>query len=146
MKLSPNFWLHEFTRSQTAARHGIDNTPNDIQLEHLKILAKGMESVRTALDNMPIIITSGFRCQDLNDRLGSKRTSYHLLGLAADFVCNRYASVDRVFAVIHESDIQYQQLIREYDSWVHIAFPKPGEDPKRQSLIIDNEGTRIYNP
>ena len=61
MKLSPNFWLHEFTSSQTAARHGIDNTPNDMQLEHLKILAKGMESVRTTLDNMPITITSGYR-------------------------------------------------------------------------------------
>jgi len=144
MKLSENFSLIEFTRSQTASRHGIDNTPNEEQLENLKTLAKGLEDVRTKLDNNPINISSGFRCEDLNDRLGSKRTSRHILGLAADFTCDRYDSVGRVFEVLADSSIEFDQLILEYDSWIHISFPKEGEDPKRQVLIIDKNGAHFY--
>jgi len=144
MKLSEHFSLIEFTRSQTASRHGIDNTPNEEQLENLKTLAKGLEDVRTKLDNNPINISSGFRCQDLNDRLGSKRTSRHILGLAADFTCDRYNNVGRVFEVLADSSIEFDQLILEYDSWIHISFPKEGEQPERQVLIINKEGVHFY--
>jgi len=146
MRLSEHFTLSEFTRSQIASRNGIDNTPNEEQLENLKILAKGMELVRTKLDSLPIIISSGFRCEALNDLLGSKRTSQHIRGLAADWTCDRYAHVARVFEVIAESSIPFDQLILEYDSWIHISFPPEGEDPRRQVLVIDREGARIYNP
>ena len=129
-----------------AKRHGIDNTPNDMQLENLKTLAKGMELVRTKLDSLPIIISSGFRCEALNDMLGSKRTSQHIRGLAADWTCDRYAYVARVFEVIAKSSIPFDQLILEYDSWIHISFPPEGEEPRRQVLVIDREGARIYNP
>ena len=144
MRLSDHFTLIEFTRSQTASRHGIDNTPNEEQLENLKTLAKGLEDVRTKLDNNPINISSGFRCQDLNDRLGSKRTSRHILGLAADFTCDRYDSVGRVFEVLADSSIEFDQLILEYDSWIHISFPKKGDKAKRQVLIIDKNGAHFY--
>jgi len=146
VKLSQNFSLLEMTRSQLAARHNINNKPNDIQLENLKTLAKGMELVRTKLDSLPIIISSGFRCEALNDLLGSKRTSAHISGLACDFTCDRYSHVGRVFEVLAESSIPYQQLIYEFSSWIHIAFPPEGEEPRRQTLVIDREGTRIYNP
>jgi len=146
VRLSEHFTLEEMTRSQLAARHGIGNTPNDMQLENLKTLAKGMELVRTKLDSLPIIISSGFRCEALNDLLGSKRTSAHIAGLACDFTCDRYSHVGRVFEVLAESSIPYQQLIYEYSSWIHIAFPLEGEEPRRQTLVIDREGTRIYNP
>ena len=146
MRLSEHFTLEEMTRSQLAVRHGIDNTPNDMQLENLKTLAKGMELVRTKLDSLPIIISSGFRCEDLNDLLGSKRTSAHIAGLACDFTCDRYSHVGRVFEVLAESSIPYQQLIYEYSSWIHISFPVEGEEPRRQTLVIDREGARIYNP
>jgi len=142
VKLSQNFSLLEMTRSQLAARHGIDNKPNDMQLENLKILAKGMELVRTQLDSMPIIVSSGFRCEDLNDKLGSKRTSQHILGLACDFTCDRYAHVDRVFEVIAESSIPFDQLILEHQSWIHISFSIKEEDARRQVLIIDKYGVR----
>ena len=144
MKLSEHFTLIEFTRSQTASRHGIDNTPNEEQIENLKTLAKGLELVRTKLNNNPINISSGFRCQDLNSRLGSKRTSRHTLGLAADFTCDRYDDVTGVFTVLADSSIEFDQLILEYDSWIHISFPKEGEDPKRQVLIIDKNGVHFY--
>lgn len=133
------------TRSQLAARHGIINKPNDMQLENLKTLAKGMELVRTKLDSLPIIISSGFRCEALNDLLGSKRTSQHIRGLACDWTCDRYAHVARVFEVIAESSIPFDQLILEYDSWIHISFPEEGTEPRRQTLVIDREGARIYN-
>lgn len=142
MRLSEHFTLIEFTRSQTASRYGIDNTPNEEQLENLKTLAKGLEDVRTKLDSNPINISSGFRCEALNDRLGSRRTSRHILGLAADFTCDRYGDVKRVFNVLKDSSIGFDQLILEYDSWIHISFPKKGEEPRRQILIIDKEGAR----
>ena len=146
MRLSEHFTLEELCRSQLAARHGIINKPNDIQLENLKTLAKGMELVRTKLDSLPIIISSGFRCEDLNDLLGSKRTSQHIRGLACDFTCDRYAHVGRVFEVLAASSIPYDQLIYEFSSWIHVSFPPEGEDPRRQTLVIDREGARIYNP
>jgi zinc D-Ala-D-Ala carboxypeptidase len=142
VKLSQNFSLLEMTRSQLAARHGIDNKPNDIQLENLKTLAKGMELVRTKLDSLPIIVSSGFRCEALNDLLGSKRTSAHIAGLACDFTCDRYAHVGRVFEVLAKSSIPYQQLIYEYSSWIHVAFPPEGEEPRRQVLTIDKSGVK----
>jgi len=146
VRLSEHFTLEEMTRSQTASRHGIINKPNDMQLENLKTLAKGMEFVRTKLDSLPIIVSSGFRCEALNDMLGSKRTSQHIRGLACDFTCDRYAHVTRVFEVIAESSIPFDQLILEYDAWVHISFPEEGTEPRRQVLVIDREGARIYNP
>jgi len=146
VRLSEHFSLEEMCRSQLAERNGIMNKPNDIQLENLKTLAKGMELVRTKLDSLPIIVSSGFRCEALNDLLGSKRTSAHIRGLAADFTCDRYAHVARVFDVLATSSIPFDQLIYEFSSWIHISFPPEGEEPRRQVLVIDREGTRIYNP
>jgi zinc D-Ala-D-Ala carboxypeptidase len=142
VRLSEHFTLAEMTRSQMAKRHGIDNTPNDMQLENLKTLAKGMELVRTKLDSLPIIISSGFRCEALNDLLKSKRTSKHIAGLACDFTCDRYSHVERVFDVIRESSIPFDQLILEYNSWIHIAFPVEGDEPRRQVLTIDKSGVK----
>src|SRR6056300_86979 len=144
MKLTDNFKLYEFTRSQIASRHGIDNTPNEEQIENLKTLAKGLEDVRTKLGGNPINISSGFRCEALNDKLGSKRTSRHIRGLAADFTCDRYADVDRVFEVLADSSIPFHQLILEYDSWIHISFPEKGEEPSKQILVIDKKGVHFY--
>ena len=146
MKLSEHFSLEEMTRSQIALRHGIINQPNDIQLENLKTLAKGMELVRTKLDSLPITISSGFRCEALNDLIRSKRTSQHIMGLSCDWTCDRYAHVRRVFEVIAESSIPFDQLILEYNSWIHTSFPAEGIEPRRQVLVINHEGTRIYNP
>ena len=145
MKLSKHFTLKELTRSQTASRHGIDNTPNEEQKDKLKTLAKGLEDVRTKLGGNPINISSGFRCEALNDRLGSKRTSRHILGLAADFTCDRYGDVDDVFSVLADSSIEFDQLILEYDAWIHISFPKEGDKALRQILIIDKNGVH-YAP
>jgi len=142
-RLTPHFTLEEFTFSQTAARKGIDNTPHEGILDNLCILANGMEDVRNLL-NAPIHISSGYRCIELNDLLGSKRTSQHTQGLACDFTSNAYGSPQIIFADIISSDIRYDQLILEFDRWIHISFVEDGGTPRKQALIINGEGAMIY--
>ena len=142
-RLTPHFTLEEFTFSQTAARKGIDNTPHEGILDNLCILANGMEDVRNLL-NAPIYVSSGYRCPELNDLLGSKRTSQHTQGLACDFTSNAYGSPQIIFADIISSDIRYDQLILEFDRWIHISFVEDGGTPRKQALIINGEGAMIY--
>jgi len=144
-RLTPHFTLEEFTFSQTAARKGIDNTPHEGILDNLCILANGMEDVRNLL-NAPIHVSSGYRCPELNDLLGSKRTSQHTKGLACDFTSNAYGSPQIIFADIISSDIRYDQLILEFDRWIHISFVEDGGTPRKQALIINGEGAMIYQP
>ena len=144
-RLTPHFTLEEFTFSQTAARKGIDNTPHEGILDNLCILANGMEDVRNLL-NAPIHVSSGYRCPELNDLLGSKRTSQHTQGLACDFTSNAYGSPQIIFADIISSDIFYDQLILEFDRWIHISFVEDGGTPRKQALIINGEGAMIYQP
>lgn len=142
-RLTPHFTLEEFTFSQTATRKGINNTPNEEILNNLCILANGMEDVRNLL-NAPIHVSSGYRCPELNDLLGSKRTSQHTQGLACDFTSNAYGSPQIIFADIISSDIRYDQLILEFDRWIHISFVEDGGTPRKQALIINGEGAMIY--
>lgn len=142
-RLTPHFTLEEFTFSQTATRKGIDNTPHEGILDNLCILANGMEDVRNLL-NAPIHVSSGYRCPELNDLLGSKRTSQHTQGLACDFTSNAYGSPQIIFADIISSDIRYDQLILEFDRWIHISFVEDGGTPRKQALIINGEGAMIY--
>jgi len=144
-RLTPHFTLEEFTFSQTAARKGIDNTPHEGILDNLCVLANGMEDVRNLL-NAPIHVSSGYRCPALNDALGSKRTSQHVQGLACDFTANAYGSPDIIFADIITSDIPYDQVILEFDRWIHISFVEDGGTPRKQALIINGEGAMIYQP
>ena len=144
-RLTPHFTLEEFTFSQTAARKGIDNTPHEGILDNLCVLANGMEDVRNLL-NAPRHVSSGYRCPALNDALGSKRTSQHVQGLACDFTANAYGSPDIIFADIITSDIPYDQVILEFDRWIHISFVEDGGTPRKQALIINGEGAMIYQP
>lgn len=143
MRLTPHFDLEEFTYSETATRLGIDNTPTIEVRQNLEILALGMENVRILL-GCPITISSGYRCLELNNILKSKPTSSHVKGLAADFRANSYGNPNRIVFAIVNSDIPYDQVINEYDSWVHISFAASGETPRKQALIIDKNGTSLY--
>lgn len=144
MQLSPNFTLEELTHSDLAVRKGIDNKPGMLASANLVRLAHLLEQVRKCLGK-PIIINSGFRCKALNDAVGSKDTSQHLQGCAADIRVSGISPNDIVKAII-QSDIQFDQLIREFDSWVHISVTNRAEDtPRNQVLIIDKQGTRQYS-
>jgi zinc D-Ala-D-Ala carboxypeptidase len=145
MKLSEHFQIEEFTQSQTAERLGLDN---DIPIHlwgNVNRLAQGMEKVR-ALLGKPISITSGYRSPEVNRAVGSKNTSQHTTGNAADFICPAYGDPAKIVAAIVSSDIEYDQVIQEYASkpgagWVHISF---SDRNRRQALVIDKQGTREW--
>ncbi len=142
---SPNFSMDELTHSDTAARHGIDNTPNENEKDNLYKLAMELENVRKLLNNKPIYVSSGYRCLALNKLLGSKRTSAHIRGLAVDFTCRQFGTPNEIVFAIINSDIPYDQVILEFDRWVHLSFCEDQETPRRQALVINKEGAMIYS-
>jgi hypothetical protein len=145
MNLSPHFTLEELTASETADRQGIDNTPTDVKvMNHLKFLAHNLEDVRECLGS-PIHINSGYRSLVVNALLGSKPTSAHVKGLAADFVCPSFGTPKEIVKRLSSSNVAYDQLILEFNRWVHIAFSEEGYIPRKQVLIIDKSGTRQFN-
>jgi hypothetical protein len=143
MKLSPNFTLEELTHSDIAVRLGLDNTPDAIITANLTRLAKFLEEVRRVVGR-PIMVNSAYRSVKVNEAVGSKPTSQHCNGCAADIKVPGLTPNDIVSFVI-KSNIEYDQLIREFDSWVHISIPNNFADkPRKQVLIIDKLGTRPF--
>lgn len=125
MNLSPHFTLAEFVRSQYAARHGIDNTPTPDVIDNLRLVALNLEVARYWLSraagrDVPITITSGYRCWQLNDGVGGSILSAHLSGQAADFTTARYSPA-RVIDLIRDR-MSFDQLINEFGEWVHLGF------------------------
>ena len=143
MKLTENFSLEEMTVSEIGARKGLDNTPNATEISNLVRTALLLEQVR-ALVKKPIIVNSAFRSKAVNDAVGSKDTSQHRIGCAADIRVPGMTPKQVVEAIM-KSDIPYDQLIREFDSWTHISVPdSAARPPRKQALIIDRNGTRPY--
>ena len=143
MKLSPNFTLEELTHSETAERQGLDNTPNEDVKANLVRLARFLEEVRAILKR-PIMVNSAYRSPKVNEAIGSKPTSQHCNGCAADIKVPGLTPNDIVKELL-KTNLEYDQLIREFDSWVHISIPnKFADKPRRQVLIIDKSGTRPY--
>jgi zinc D-Ala-D-Ala carboxypeptidase len=122
MNLTQHFTFEELYASEIADRNNIDNTPTDPKiLNNLKALALNLESVRRLLGK-PIHINSAYRCLAVNALLGSKPTSSHIQGLAADIICPSFGTPIDIMRSIIASNIQYDQVILEYDKWVHIGF------------------------
>jgi uncharacterized protein YcbK (DUF882 family) len=143
VKLSNNFTLEELTQSETANRKGLDNTPTEEIKKNLVRLARFLEEVRHVLKR-PIMVNSAYRSPEVNKAIGSKPTSQHCIGCAADIRVPGLTPNDIVNLVV-DSNIEYDQLIREFDSWVHISIPNNFADkPRKQVLIIDKSGTRPY--
>lgn len=144
MNLSEHFTLEELTASETAARNGWDNSPNLNELSNLKRLAEFLEQVKTVVGGKPVMINSAFRSKLVNDAVGSKDTSQHRIGCAADIRVPGMTP-DEVVKAVMAADIGYDQVIREFDRWTHISIPNNPEDkPRQQALIIDRSGTRPY--
>jgi len=137
MNLSPHFTLDELTHTD---HREIDNTPTQDEISNLQQLANFLEEVKTVLCGKPIMISSGFRCKALNDAVGSKDTSQHRTGFAADFRVPGMTPDEVVRAVV-ASGIGYDQIIREFDRWTHISV---SDKPRKQALIIDKSGTRAF--
>lgn len=142
--LSPHFTLAEFIASDTAAMRGIDNTPDDAALEQLEGTADLMELVRARCGSNPVLISSGYRCPELNAAVGGASNSAHLYGCAADFTVPAFGSVLDVCRAIepHLAEWGVDQLIYENAAWVHIGRAIPPSDvPRAQCLTINSAGT-----
>jgi uncharacterized protein YcbK (DUF882 family) len=135
--MTPHFTLAELTHTD---HRSLDNTPNAAELANLKRLAEFLETVKTTLGGKPIMINSAFRSKAVNDAVGSKDTSQHRLGLACDFRVPGMAP-DAVVRAIIAVKLPFDQIIREYDAWTHISI---SDKPRRQALIIDKQGTRVF--
>ena len=137
MNLSSHFTLEELTRSETALRKGLDNTPDAETVSNLTVLASGLEEVR-ALLGQPLHINSAYRGPKVNSAVGGSKNSAHMRGYAADFVCPGFGTPQEICHAIMDSTIQYDQLIHEFNAWVHISF-----DPQMrgQKLTINAGGT-----
>ena len=140
-QLSEHFSSEELTHTD---HREFDNTPNDSEMANLSRLAAFLEVVKATLGGNPIMVNSAFRCKQVNDAVGSKDTSQHRIGCAADIRVPGMTPDEVVKAVI-ASGIGYDQVIREFDRWTHISVPShPDDKPRHQALIIDKAGTRAY--
>jgi len=141
MQLSEHFTFEELTHTD---HREFDNTPNVEETENLTRLAGFLEQVKEVLGGKPIMVNSAFRSEAVNTAVGSRNTSQHRIGCAADIRVPGMTPDEVVKAVI-ASGIGYDQIIREFDRWTHISVPNTKDmTPRRQALIIDKSGTRQY--
>ena len=141
MNLSEHFTFEELTITD---HREFDNIPNVEETENLTRLAGFLEQVKEVLGGKPIMVNSAFRSEAVNNAVGSRNTSQHRIGCAADIRVPGMTPDEVVKAVI-ASGIGYDQIIREFDRWTHISVPNTKDmTPRRQALIIDKSGTRQY--
>ena len=141
MNLSPNFTLEELTITD---HREFKNEPNPNETANLVRLASLLEQVKVAIGNKPVMVNSAFRSKQVNDAVGSKDTSQHRVGCAADIRVPGMTP-DQVVKAIMAAGLAYDQLIREFDRWTHVSIPNHTTDkPRQQALIIDKQGTRFY--
>ena len=145
--MTEHFTLDELTHTD---HRELDNTPNEAEKANIQRLAEFLEQVKTTLGGKPIMVNSAFRSKAVNDAVGSKDTSQHRVGCAADIRVPGMTP-DEVVRTIIASDLPYHQVIREFSDpikgggWTHVSITnKPNETPKKQALIIDRTGTRPY--
>jgi zinc D-Ala-D-Ala carboxypeptidase len=135
--VTPHFTLAELTHTD---HRSLDNTPNDAERANLQRLAEFLELVKVALGGKPIMVNSAFRSKAVNDAVGSKDTSQHRVGRAADIRVPGMTP-DKVVRALIATQLPFDQIIREFDAWTHISI---SDKPRRQALIIDRQGTRAF--
>jgi hypothetical protein len=143
MRLTPNFHLDELTLSDTGERLGLDNTPSPEVVDNLKRLASMLEEIR-AIEGRPIIVSSGYRSEAVNRAVGGSKRSAHMSGLAADFNVVRKAPRDVALAIA-DTNLRFDQLIVEFDRWVHIGLADGRSQPRREILTARKvNGKTVY--
>ncbi|MBQ7967244.1 MAG: peptidase M15 [Bacteroidaceae bacterium] len=121
------FSINELTSSATALREGIDNRPNKCAYHLLHVLVDQLlDPIREAWGE-PIVVSSGYRCKQLNTLIGGVKNSHHILGCAADIIAGSRSDHRRLFRLIvrmqQEGQIRFTQLIAEKDyRWLHISY------------------------
>ena len=141
MKLTDHFTLEELIHT---SHREFDNTPNEAEKANLQRLAEFLEIVKSTLNNRPIMVNSAFRSKAVNDSVGSKDTSQHRLGCAADIKVPGMTP-RQVGESCIAAQLKFDQIILEFDSWTHISIPNTPQDaPRGSRLIIDKTGTRAF--
>ena len=140
--MTPHFTLAELTVTN---HRTLDNTPDPAALANLQRLAVFLELVKDRLGGRPIMVNSAYRSKAVNDACGSRDTSQHRLGCAADIRVPGMTP-DAVVKAVMASGLAYDQVIREFDRWAHISIPNlPALPPRKMALIIDKSGTRPFS-
>lgn len=149
-QLSKHFSLQEMINSGTASRLGLDNTPNEEQIENLKALCENiLEPLREYYESRPIMITSGFRSPQLSKAIGSSENSQHCKGEAVDFEIPGFDN--RQVAAHIKNNFLYDQLISEYyedgiidSGWIHVSFKRDGTNRKQSLTKNKGEGYKVW--
>ncbi len=150
MQLSKHFKLEEMTKSMTATRKGIDNSPGAGDIKNLEnVCYEILEPVRAHFDK-PITVTSGYRSEALCEAIGSKKTSQHAKGQAVDFEIAGIPNIKIAYWL--QNNVDFDQLILEFWSpedpnkgWIHCSYSR--ENNRKQYLrAYKNEGKTKYEP
>ncbi len=147
MKLSQNFSLRELTKSQTAERKGISNEPSEEHVENLKLLCTNV--LQPIRDEWGVVsISSGYRSPALCEALGSKSTSQHAKGQAADFEC--YGVDNRELFNWVVENLEFDQAILEFytgdpdSGWLHVSFNEDGNRKQTLRAFRNDAGKTQY--
>lgn len=148
MNLTNNFTLHELTKSETALRQGLDNTPSEEIVTNLKTLAeKVLQPVRNHFAK-GVKVNSGYRAPEVNAAVGGSRTSDHTKGMAADIEIPGLPNAE--LAQWIESNLDYTQLILEFytpgipdSGWVHVSYD-PSNLKKQSLTAVKQQGKTVY--
>ena len=128
------FTLRELTKSDTAIRKGIKNAPSKLEENNLIALVENILDPLREAYGKPIIVTSGFRCDELNRLIGGSKTSQHRTGQAADIrtVIDTPEENKKLYDLIIKLDLPFDQLIDEHNfDWVHVSY-----SPKHRKQIL----------
>ena len=146
-QLTKNFSLAELTKSQTASRKGLNNTPTPQVEKNLKNLAETiLQPLREKLGK-PIVINSGYRSPAVNAAVGGSATSAHRFGHAVDLVVPGYAGGDvkklcqYIVKFLKDNNIAFDQVIYEFDAWCHIGIKSGNNKQRGQVITINRKGT-----
>ena len=143
--LTPHFTLEELTASDTADELGISNAATPEVRDRLAQLAGKLEDIRSLLGAKPVMVSSGYRCPQLNKAIGGAETSAHLYGCAADFIVPEFGDPYKICCYLTQLEgFLYDQLINEEGGgarWVHIGLAVTGE-PRCNDLTIASGVTK----
>ena len=150
MKLSKNLSLNEVTKSNTAERRGIDNSPTEAHIKNLKYVAEKVFQPIREYFGVPIYVSSGYRSQALNEAIGGSPRSFHSHGMALDLDQdgrNKGVSNCDIFYFIKDN-LQFTELIWEFGdeyepNWVHVAIAPGRENEKKTKIAqkVNNKTT-----
>lgn len=153
MKISTHLSLAEVTRSETAKRRGISNTPTAEHLENFKLLAENVFEKIRAHFGVPIHISSGYRSKELNDAIGGSQTSQHSKGEAIDIDMDGSESGVSNADVYNfiKDNLEYDQLIWEFGSdtnpdWVHVSYSEKNNRKQILKAVKVNGKTQYLKP